>query len=328
MNKPFVIEAGHWEESDVLNRVLAHVRSASVATAMQNARIGRIGPAFKGMGDFDVAADVLKKTIGIETIDCSTAQLRELLPAPDDKRIDEELAEDQKIFDTSGLPLETHRNSLRIGLAVRNLIERERLTGFSANFMNFNRDDGMPTLPFLEASKAMARGIGYAGEGDVLTSALTGALLSVYPETSFTEMFCPDWKNNTIFLSHMGELNYKLVNGKAKLSEKALPYIPIDPPAVASGCFKAGPACLVNLAPMPEDEFLLLVAPVSMLDIKGKDRMDGMVRGWFKPELPLNDFLAEYSECGGTHHSALTYNVSADELIAFADLMGWDSVIL
>jgi len=34
----------------------------------------------------------------------------------------------------------------------------------------------------------MSRGIGYAGEGDVLTAALTGALLSVYPDTSFTEV--------------------------------------------------------------------------------------------------------------------------------------------
>ena len=57
----------------------------------------------------------------------------------------------------------------------------------------------MPTLPFLEASKAMARGIGYAGEGDVLTSALVGTLLSVYPETSFTEMFCPNWKDGRYF---------------------------------------------------------------------------------------------------------------------------------
>jgi hypothetical protein len=35
-----------------------------------------------------------------------------------------------------------------------------------------------PVMPFLEFSKAMERGIGYAGEGDALTAVLVGALAS------------------------------------------------------------------------------------------------------------------------------------------------------
>ena len=42
----------------------------------------------------------------------------------------------------------------------------------------------------------MARGIGYAGEGDLFTASLVSSLLSVFPETSFSEMFCPDWAGN------------------------------------------------------------------------------------------------------------------------------------
>ena len=66
-------------------------------------------------------------------------------------------------------------------------------------------------MPFLEISRLMERGIGYAGEGDVLTAALVGALMKVYAETTFTEMFCPDWKGNSIMLSHMGEINVCLL---------------------------------------------------------------------------------------------------------------------
>ncbi len=40
---------------------------------------------------------------------------------------------------------------------------------------------------------------------------------STFPETTFTEMFCPDWKNESIFLSHMGEVNVDLIAEKPKL---------------------------------------------------------------------------------------------------------------
>jgi L-arabinose isomerase len=52
------------------------------------------------------------------------------------------------------------------------------------------------------------------------------------------------------------------------------------------------------------------------------------VRGWFTPGLPLNDFLAEYSRAGGTHHSALVYGVGADTLARLGEFMKWPVTIL
>lgn len=37
------------------------------------------------------------------------------------------------------------------------------------------------------------------------------------------EIFCPDWENNTLFLSHMGEVNYALIDGRPALKE--MPFI-------------------------------------------------------------------------------------------------------
>ena len=68
----------------------------------------------------------------------------------------------------------------------------------------------MDTMPFVECCKAMQRGVGYAGEGDTLTAAFTGAFLQSWPKSNFVEIFCPDWKNQILFLSHMGEMNYRV----------------------------------------------------------------------------------------------------------------------
>lgn len=326
--KFFKLDAGHWEKSDVLDRVASRARSAQLAVHMRNARVGRIGGPFKGMGDFAVPADILKQTIGVETVPCDPGVIRSLLPAAEDKEVRAEIAADHEKFVTEGVDSEMHRLTTLVGLAVRRWIEKENLSAFTVNFLAIDQGSGLPTVPFLEASKTMARGLGYAGEGDVLTAALVGALSAVYPETSFTEMFCPDWKNNRIFFSHMGEMNINLTDEPPRLTEKPFPYTDAENPVVAVGRFRGGRAVLINLAPGPNGRYTLIVAPVTMTAVNGSDRMADSIRGWFNPEMAVADFLTEYSRAGGTHHSALVYGNAAREIAGFGEMMGWKTVLL
>ena len=326
--KRFGIEAGHWEKSDVLDRVTSWCRAALAASKIRTARIGTIGDAFAGMGDFVVSSEVLRSTIGVETIKCDVNILRSLVPATTDPAVEAEMAEDRSRFIVQGVNDDAHRATICAGLAVRRWIEAERLTGFTFNFLSLDRASGLPTVPFMEAGKAMLRGEGYAGEGDVLTAALVGALASVYPETTFTEMFCPDWENESVFLSHMGEMNLGLTSGKAVLMEKDFPWTDASNPVVAVGKFKDGDAVLVNLAPMPGDTFKLIISPVEMLVESGEDRMSDAIRGWFRPKLPLAEFLADYSRAGGTHHLALVYGVTDVDLRKLGDIMDWKVIVL
>jgi L-arabinose isomerase len=234
-----------------------------------------------------------------------------------------ELAADCERFTGEALRTEAHIRSVRAGLAVRRWIERENLSAFSMNFLAITQASGVPVVPFLEASKAMARGIGYAGEGDVLTAALVGAIASVHPDTTFTEMFCPDWESNRIYLSHMGEMNLNLSAEKPVLKETPFPWTDADAPVIAVGRFRGGEAAFVDLAPGPDGSFTLIVAPVQMIDIAGADNMDGSIHGWFEPRMPIADFLAEYSRSGGTHHAALVYGDVAGEIARFGEMMGW-----
>ena len=326
--KVFQIEAGHWEKTDVLDRVAGWARVARLATAMRRARIGRLGPAFKGMGDFSVPSAVLAKTLGVKTVVAAPRLVPTLVAKVTHKAVEAEMAADRKQFAVENLNAGIHRRATRAGLAVRLWMEKEKLTGFTVNFMAADKASGLPAMPFLEASKAMARGIGYAGEGDVLTASLVGTLLQAYPETSFTEMFCPDWEGNQIFLSHMGEMNLQLAAAKPRLVEKPFPFTDLGNTAVAYGCFRAGDAVLVNLAPGPDNTYALIVAPVAMQEVAGEDKMADSIHGWFKPSLSVADFLAAYSRVGGTHHSALVYGRVADDMLRWGKLMEWDTILL
>jgi L-arabinose isomerase len=217
--------------------------------------------------------------------------------------------------------------SARTGLAVQKWVDREELGAFTVNFLDVNRGSGIPTVPFLQASKLMAAGVGYAGEGDVLTASLVAALAAVYPQTSFTEMFCPDWQNGSIYLSHMGEINYLLVSGKPRLYEMDYRWSEADNPVYVAGRFRAGPFLLVNLAPL-QSGFRLIVAPATMLDVGGKDRMERSIRGWFKPSVPMPEFLSRYSTLGGTHHLAMCYGADASVIESFGRMMGWETELI
>ena len=326
--KVFQLEAGHWDKSDVLDRVAAWARVARLATAMRRARIGRLGPAFKGMGDFAVPTATLAKTLGVKTVVAGPKLIPALLAKVTNKAVEAEMAADRKQFAVESLKADIHRRTTRAGLAVRIWLEKEKLTGFTVNFMAADKASGLPAMPFLEASKAMSRGLGYAGEGDVLTASLVGTLLHAYPETSFTEMFCPDWEGNQIFLSHMGEMNLKLAAAKPRLVEKPFPFTDVGNTAVAYGRFSAGDAVLVNLAPGPDNTYALIVAPVAMQEVAGEDKMADSIHGWFKPSLSVADFLAAYSRVGGTHHSALVYGKVAEEIVRWGKLMEWNTILL
>ena len=325
-NKGFFIEAGHWQNSDVMDRVVRKIKAAAMARSISNIRVGTIGGAFKGMGDFFVPSKLLKKTIGIETIEASVEDITRLLPLQRDVEVEKELRLDSKNFKIDKQIGRAHLESIRIGIAVKKWIEKEKLGAFTMNFSAIGKDSGFPTLPFLEASKAMTRGIGYAGEGDVITAGLLGTLLSIYSETSFVEMFCPDWKGRRIFLSHMGEVNASLISGKPGLIEKNLPFIDIGNPVMAVGQLKSGEATLINLSPSRKS-YTLILSQIEMVEVNN-DKMADTICGWFVPSVPIGDFLAEFSRAGGTHHSVLVYGGAKDVIADFGKIMGWKVAII
>jgi L-arabinose isomerase len=107
-----------------------------------------------------------------------------------------------------------------------------------------------------------------------------------------------------------------------------MPWVDADPPVFAIGRFRGGKAVFVNLAPGTENTYTLILAPIEMLDVQGEDRMSDSIRGWFRPGMPVAEFLTEYSLLGGTHHAALVYGEVLDDLARFGRMMNWDIAVV
>jgi L-arabinose isomerase len=322
------VVAGHYRRSKVIARAAQIARGALAARSLLGTKALRIGPSFMGMGDFLVEEGVLHERLDMSVTEIRPDALADIVASVSEDEIRAELEADRERFQVEVSP-ETHERSVRVGLGVRRLLDNEGYNAFSANFLAFDSADGpVDTVPFLEACKAMARGVGYAGEGDVLTAGLVGALASSFGRTTFTEIFCPDWQGATLFLSHMGEISPSVMTGKPVLREKDFPYTPAQNPVVIAGAPSPGPAVFVNVAPGPADRFGLIVAPVEVLPEQPNASLETSVRGWMRPRRAIPEFLELYSRHGGTHHSALVFGDCLEGLLAFADFADLDCVVI
>ena len=321
--KQFFIEAGHYEKSDVLDRVIKRAFGVKVSNRLYNSKVGRIGGEFAGMGDFCVENGVFER-LGIKTVEMSNKTAKEYMSKVTEAEINTQIASDAEKYEIDdGVDKTFLRNGIKGDLAVRKWIEDNKLTAFTANFLNIKKDFGLSGMPFAEANRAMERGIGYAGEGDILTAALVGALMGVSSEVSFVEMFCPDWKNGIIFISHMGEMNTALAASKPKYMIKPMKYSDIDTTWLC-GTYKAGEATLIDLAPLGGDKFRVITSKVEMKVMDCEKYRKNSTCGWFAPEKSIGTFLEDYSKLGGTHHLALVYGDMRKTAETFAKVRNFE----
>ena len=326
--KPFAIAAGHYAESDCLDRVVGYLRAAVAAKALGNTRVGLIGGRFAGMGDFTVSAEEMKARFGIETVALTAERLGKCFDTVSEEEAAGERQANEALCDIQAdTGEEGYEAYLRSCVAVEKCLREEKLTAFSATFLGMGRETaGIPTMPFMACCKAMERGIGYAGEGDTLTASFVGALLQGWQETTFVEIFCPDWKNDVLFLSHMGEVNYRIRDCRPLLCKNGTRYSGEYTPYAAYTRIRGGKGVYVNICRGRED-FKLVLSSGEMLSYEA-DNFPTSMRGWMKPDRPVAEFLEAHSRHGATHHSAFVYGATVEQLKYFADLLDLECVVI
>lgn len=323
--KPYYLCVGHALHSEVVSEVVGMCRAAAAAKAFKNMTVGSVGGSFTGMGDFQISDERYKREIGAKVKYMSEDDVKKYLKSVTQKDIDAEIEQNAQKYNVSVSNAKAYREETRSALAVRKWIEHEKLGSATVNFLTLDKC-GLPKMPFVECCKIMERGLGYAGEGDVLTAGLVGSLLSVYPNTTFTEMFCPDWERDIILLSHMGESNPNLAQWKPLITDCPFTYNSCGDTVAMYNCYRPGKAVYVNLAPMDKG-FNLIVTETELLNM-GLERgaYGHATQGWMKPCKPLSQFLKEYSIAGGTHHSAMIYDANIEEIKAFGRMMGFEVI--
>jgi L-arabinose isomerase len=215
------------------------------------------------------------------------------------------------------------RYQAKTEIALKKLLDLEGCKAYSNTFEDLY---GMEQLPGLASQRLMEQGYGYGGEGDWKVSAMTAVIKAMGEGlsggTSFMEDYTYDLtKGNEYSLgAHMLEVCPSIASAK--------PRIEVHPLGIGG---KANPARLVFEGRAGN------AIVVSLIDMGGRLRLicqdvECVKPIYNMPNLPvarvmwraMPDLLTgaeAWITAGGAHHTVLTYDITADQMADWANMM-------
>ena len=326
--RSFQFVAGRVDDARAYAEIGGWARGARVRSVLRSATLGLCGYTFDGMGDFGVDTTYLNATLGPEVRHVPLDLLADRIQAVKEQDVKREVAEDFQSFDVDpGVDDEIHRESNRVYLGLKQVVEELSLNGFTMHFQGVLENPAIRTPPFLAISKLQRMGLAYAGEGDLLGATANLMVRCLLGDTVFTETFCPDFDGGRIVMGHMGESN-PAFGERTVLRRKKFVFGETLDPIVADVHMKRGPATVVNLGIVERAEFQMICYTADVCErIPGSTAID-MPYFHLKPDMKLEDLLTRYGMLGGTHHVAMTPGDRTEDLARLTKILGMRVEIL
>lgn len=318
----------HLRDVGALAEIGDFLQAAAAVNRLRRARLGILGYPFPGMGDFAVDTTHLAATLGCQVDQLSLEDyiLRAAAaPKPQVAAIVRQYRAQYAV--AKGVTAADLDATARVELALRGMVKDRKLDGLTYQFLAFGQDERTPTVPFVAASRLLAEGVGFGGEGDVIAAAGTCLLNALAAPASFTEIFTIDFQGNALFMSHMGETNVAMAPKGRKVSLVARPG-PITRTrgrqlTLVAGV-ASGPATFFALTQGPANRWRLIAAPVDVEDW-GPLAIE-VPHFKMRPRGDVRNFLTDYANAGGPHHGAICFGDAMRRLELAAKILDADFV--
>jgi L-arabinose isomerase len=303
--------------------------AAGAVAGLRKVRLGLLGYPFPGMGDFGLDTTHLATTLGCQWEALSVSEYVRRASQASAKAVARLVADYRAAYDVAadvtGRDLAA---AARAELALRGMVRDYRLDAYSYQFLAFGQDERVETLPFLAASRLLADGIGFGGEGDLISAAHCALVGWLNPPASFSEIFTIDFAGNAVLVSHMGEANVAMARrgGKVRLVRRSRSLVPIRGKQLSLACaFQPGPATLSALTLSAGQRWRIIAAPMLIEDFGPLPQL-AVPHSKLRPGGDVRDFLNAYATAGGPHHLVICFGDAGERLRLSAAFLGAEYV--
>ncbi|MBR6233486.1 MAG: L-arabinose isomerase [Erysipelotrichaceae bacterium] len=316
--------AGYWKDEKVIERLGSWMKVCVGVDFSRNLKVMRFNDNMRDVAVTEGDKVEAQKVLGWEVNSWAVGDLVKEMDQVSEKEIEDLYNEYLSEYDVNTDNIEAIRYQAREEIAIKKMLDRNGCKAFTNTFQDLY---GMDQLPGLAAQHLMAQGYGFGAEGDWKVSAMTAILKKMGENENGASAFMEDY-------------TYHLEKGReyslgAHMLE-VCPSIAADKPRIEThhlgiGMNKKDPARLVFEGKAGKG------IVVSLIDMGGRMRMivqdiEAVKPIMDMPNLPVARVmwrampdLTTGVECwitaGGAHHTVLSYDVTAEMMRDFANIM-------
>ncbi len=302
----FEVITEDWNTESFVERVSEWAKVARAINRLSSMKIAWFGK-MNGMHDTIADYAAIMRVLGPEIREEHMGDLYREMEALTGEEIRAQMEEDRKNFTIDeNMPPESHEYAVKLMLGFEKILVKGGYAGYTANFDLFKQDGRFRQIGLLAASNLMAKGYGYAAEGDVNACIAVAIGHLIGKDAHFTEMYAMDFERDSMLMSHMGEGNWKIArkDRPVRLAYRELGIGGLENPPTTVFMAEPGTATIVSLAPMIGDHFRLIAMKGEVLDTEEYPTIE-MPYFHFKPDSGVRDANTGWLKAGGTHHQAM-----------------------
>lgn len=319
---------GYWEDSETRKRIGSWMRSAVGAIFSRDLKVMRLGDNMRYVAVTEGDKIQAEKDLGWSVNTYGVGGYAEMVKQVADAEIDAKMKEYEEKYDIDTKDIDNVKYQARLEIALYKMILEG---GFSAYTDCFEDLYDLKQLPGLASQNIMSKGIGFGAEGDWKNAALEAIMTKMSIGLNMGLSFIEDYTyhfekgNEAVLGSHMLEISPAISDKRPKIQVHPLGIGGKDAPARLVFEAKTGKAILVTIVDMG-GRFRIIVHDVEA--IKPMEKMPNLpvACAMWKAEPDMITGNEAWILCGGTHHSVLSYDLNAEHMKDFAEIMGVECV--
>jgi L-arabinose isomerase len=334
LNRKVVV--GHWQDTNVQERLNVWMRAAAGWHDWQGAKFCRFGDNMRQVAVTDGDKVEAEIKFGYSVNGYGIGDLVKVINQVSDQELDKLVAEYEAQYNVvSSLrkgsdKAQALRDAAKIEIGLRTFLQEGNFKGFTDTFEDLH---GMVQLPGIAAQRLMAAGYGFAGEGDWKTAALVRAMKVMGSGLKGGNSFMEDYtyhfdpSNPMVLGSHMLEICESIADGKPSCEIHPLGIGGKADPVRLVFNSAAGPALNASVIDMG-NRFRLLVNEVEAVKPQHDLPKLPVARVLWKPYPDMQTGCAAWIYAGGAHHTCYSQNLTSEHLIDFAEMANIECVLI
>ncbi len=334
------VVVGYWKDERTQERIAVWMRVCAAWADSQDMLILRFGDQMNNVAVTDGDKVEAEQRLGYHVDYCPVSELMEYHKAVKDSDVDRLVAEYFAAYDhDAGLEdpsTEGYRkvwNSAKAEIALRAILKEKGAKGFTTNFDDLGQTDGshFDQIPGLASQRLMQEGYGFGAEGDWKTAALYRTVWVMNQGLSGGCSFLEDYTLNfageqsAILQAHMLEVCPLIAASKPRLEVHFLG-IGIRKSETARLVFtsKEGDGCTATVVDLG-NRFRLICNDVKCIKPQPLPKLPVASALWI-PQPSFEVGAGAWILAGGTHHSAFSYDLTAEYWEDYAEIAGIECV--